>query len=348
VSGDTDFVDNNIDAPADEHSSEANTLNTNDAETGREPANGGDPESTLPTATTSTGRHAAMSTLSDGSNQHFPTVRHSKTLTGASTIVMAALSPHPGAGGAIPIGSNPQNLVVGSAILGRDQAVHPTSSADVGKATPDRPRKSSVASLAVSGAESNIKAATPQGTSQIPPYGAAVPQTGLTQPLTEGTLQEAPVSEPEFFPQIGTNMASAARVSALHPMQAQAARVAQQIASATIQSQAGTTEIALNPEELGRVRIALTTSEAGISVSILADRPETAELMRRNLEDLAREFRELGYDSVTFTFGDQSDGSDSRSDDQAIDGAVEHDSADGPSTPSITTVALRGGLDLKL
>lgn len=64
----------------------------------------------------------------------------------------------------------------------------------------------------------------------------------------------------------------------------------------------GTVEISLSPEELGRVRLRLHPSEAGLSVTITADRPETLDLMRRNIDILAREFLDIGYEDAQFDF----------------------------------------------
>ena len=129
-----------------------------------------------------------------------------------------------------------------------------------------------------------------------------------------------------------------------------APQVAQQVATAIIQSTGTTTEVALNPEELGRVRIALTSVETGLSVSVLAERPETAELMRRNIDLLTRELQDLGFDSLTFTFGDQAeDSGHSRDDHPEYSGGNDRlnpltvDAVSGPMH-----VALSGGLDLKL
>ncbi|WP_377510246.1 flagellar hook-length control protein FliK [Octadecabacter sp. R77987] len=83
--------------------------------------------------------------------------------------------------------------------------------------------------------------------------------------------------------------------------------VSQQVAVAVTQKPDGQTEIRLNPEELGRVRLALSPSENGITLTITTERPETADLMRRNLEGLAQEFRALGYADVAFDFGQTED-----------------------------------------
>lgn len=72
----------------------------------------------------------------------------------------------------------------------------------------------------------------------------------------------------------------------------------------------GTVEISLSPEELGRVRLRLHPSEGGLSVTITADRPETLDLMRRNIDLLAREFLEIGYQGTRFDFAQGGPGAD--------------------------------------
>ncbi|WP_428513903.1 flagellar hook-length control protein FliK [Roseovarius sp.] len=62
-------------------------------------------------------------------------------------------------------------------------------------------------------------------------------------------------------------------------------------------------EIHLNPAELGRVRISLQTGDAGVLVSVMADRPETLDLLRRHADMLAQDFREIGYGAAQFSFG---------------------------------------------
>ena len=62
-------------------------------------------------------------------------------------------------------------------------------------------------------------------------------------------------------------------------------------------------EIALNPEELGRVRIALTQGDGGMIVTITAEQAETLELFRRNANDLRQELGAIGYGEIAFDFG---------------------------------------------
>jgi len=114
----------------------------------------------------------------------------------------------------------------------------------------------------------------------------------------------------------------------------------------------GTFDVQLSPEELGRVRLTLTSDGAEMIVSIAAERVETLELMRRHIDLLARDFRDLGYTSVQFTFAD-GDGRDPRG--HAASGAYPADqgtagddlaAAEIPHLPQATSTADR--LDLRL
>ncbi|MGB5863236.1 MAG: flagellar hook-length control protein FliK [Sulfitobacter sp.] len=62
-------------------------------------------------------------------------------------------------------------------------------------------------------------------------------------------------------------------------------------------------EIALSPQELGRVRMSITANDGTITVNILAERAETLDLMRRNIDQLGQSFRDMGYDKINFAFG---------------------------------------------
>jgi len=133
------------------------------------------------------------------------------------------------------------------------------------------------------------------------------------------------------------------------PVHLQGPQIASQVTAAIVQTTGATTEITLNPEELGRVRIAMTASDAGMTVTLLAERPETIDLLRRHIDQLARELRDLGYENPTFEFGEHSGGFDNERDQSAHQNGQPdlNNQADNPSQQSIR-VALSGGLDLKL
>ena len=81
--------------------------------------------------------------------------------------------------------------------------------------------------------------------------------------------------------------------------------IAMQIAAAIQRGTPGTKsgiELMLSPEELGPVRLTFTHSESGVTVNVQADRAETLELLRRNIDSLAQEFLDIGYESAEFTF----------------------------------------------
>lgn len=75
-------------------------------------------------------------------------------------------------------------------------------------------------------------------------------------------------------------------------------------------SDAGRTEIdlALAPEELGRLRLTLRPDGDTMQITVQAERPETLDLMRRNADQLAAEMRALGYRGADLTFTAWGDG----------------------------------------
>lgn len=72
------------------------------------------------------------------------------------------------------------------------------------------------------------------------------------------------------------------------------------------------TEMTLAPEELGRVKMKLHVQDGSLSLSLVAERPETLDLLRRNIDQLAREFRDLGYANLSFSFSQQGSGGSGR------------------------------------
>lgn len=75
----------------------------------------------------------------------------------------------------------------------------------------------------------------------------------------------------------------------------------------------GMVEVKLSPEELGRVRMTMLGGELGMTVQVTAERPETLDLIRRNIDMLAADLAEQGFQDLSFSFGDESSGDDQRS-----------------------------------
>jgi hypothetical protein len=92
----------------------------------------------------------------------------------------------------------------------------------------------------------------------------------------------------------------------------------------------GTFEIQLSPEELGRVTLTLHMADDSIVLSVVAERQETLDLMRRHADVLQREFREAGFTSFNFSFGQgQSGGRPQRTSGEAL---TNDEGGAGPST----------------
>jgi flagellar hook-length control protein FliK len=77
--------------------------------------------------------------------------------------------------------------------------------------------------------------------------------------------------------------------------------VAVQLAEAAMQGKPKV-DVILNPQELGNVTMRLYTTENGIAMLIRAERPETEELMRRHIHELEKEFKEMGFENIEFSF----------------------------------------------
>lgn len=79
--------------------------------------------------------------------------------------------------------------------------------------------------------------------------------------------------------------------------------IARQLVEVMTHAQHRPVEIALSPAELGRVRMSVATDDGKITVNILAERPDTLDLMRRHIDQLGQAFRSMGYEQITFSFG---------------------------------------------
>lgn len=132
---------------------------------------------------------------------------------------------------------------------------------------------------------------------------------------------------------------------------ADAARhVAGQMAVAVTAQNGGPTELALNPPELGRVRLTLTAQDTMIVMMVQAERPETSDMMRRHLDVLSQEFRNLGYSDIQFDFGDNTGAQTGFDETADADGNVTDAATDAPTDTIETTMILTAdsGLDLRL
>lgn len=111
-------------------------------------------------------------------------------------------------------------------------------------------------------------------------------------------------------------------------------------------------ELLLDPVELGKVRFELSTTGDRVQVILSVERPETLDLLRRNLDALHREFREAGFDAATLSFSSWGKG---RDEGQSApfhpmtndDGPAQPDT-DADPTPQPNRNTASQGLDLRL
>ena len=120
--------------------------------------------------------------------------------------------------------------------------------------------------------------------------------------------------------------------------------IAEQIAVSIANDDSGTTEIALDPEELGRVRLHMTVTDQTVQIVIAAERPETSDLMRRHLDVLQQEFRSLGFQSVDLGFADEGGRNSPKETPKPTHIAVEVP----PDDPTPTQQIISTGIDIRL
>ena len=132
-------------------------------------------------------------------------------------------------------------------------------------------------------------------------------------------------------------------------------RVAMQLADAARQLPDKPVEITLTPEELGKVRLSFHVSENGaMQVVIATERPETLDLLRRNIDSLAAEFKDLGYANSGFSFESFDQGTQKGDSSRFIGfgdlGATESSGGDIDTRPDPVRLTLGGtsGMDLRL
>ncbi|GGD22954.1 flagellar hook-length control protein FliK [Sinisalibacter lacisalsi] len=136
----------------------------------------------------------------------------------------------------------------------------------------------------------------------------------------------------------------------------QARTVALQIAEVVRVTGQRAVELRLQPEELGRVSLSMSQEGAQLQVTLVAERSETLDLMRRHIDILGEELRRLGHGSVQFTFEDgarQDRGAGARQsapDEQAAmpgaTGPAVEPTADAPRP--YRQIAGTGGMDIRM
>jgi flagellar hook-length control protein FliK len=149
------------------------------------------------------------------------------------------------------------------------------------------------------------------GTAAIRAAPAAPPFPDMPQvepqavPATPAGLSDTPrgiAAQPDWRP------------AHLHPQ-----AVIRQIADAVVTTRDDRIEIALSPEELGRVRLVVTGSERAPHVTVWVERPEVMDLIRRNAAMLQNHFDEAGLNGAALEFREEGRGRKDHPDRNATD-----------------------------
>jgi flagellar hook-length control protein FliK len=138
--------------------------------------------------------------------------------------------------------------------------------------------------------------------------GALSPKEHANTPsLVVPDKQDAPL---EFATMAVDQRRSASEVPSVH--QAAPARsetpysIGHQLAASIASQPDRPVELTLSPEELGRVKLTLQSADQAMVVSVQAERQDTIDLMRRHIDSLTKDFREMGFSNVSFSFSQQS------------------------------------------
>ncbi len=133
--------------------------------------------------------------------------------------------------------------------------------------------------------------------------------------------------------------------------------LAQQVADVARMMPDRPVELTLSPEELGRLRLTFTVDGGSMAVAVNAERPETLDLLRRHIDALAQELREIGYENVSFDFNQGGDAQGDAQGKDALDTALSSfEQEGGTATPSTPThpdparlrLTASGGIDIRL
>jgi len=154
------------------------------------------------------------------------------------------------------------------------------------------------------------------------------------------------ISLPVQAPQpLATQIGSMAQANALQLTQSQTQNAIQaQVIEAMRTSSSNDIEIRLEPEELGRLRIIMSPREGGMHVLVLAERPETLDLMRRHSDEFGGYLSDGGHEDAEIEFQAYEDPDEL--DDETSDAV--HIEATHASTAKPPQAVIDGHLDIRL
>lgn len=182
---------------------------------------------------------------------------------------------------------------------------------------------------------------SPAGNDQIQPA------QGVADSESAGLGVAAAFSDPVQGP------GSIAAKEGIQPLRITPEAISQQVVHVVVSHAEDRAELLLQPAELGRLRFEFSHRGDAVQVTIMAERPETMDLLRRNVDQLLGDLRTAGFSGSELSFGAWGQGQG-----QARPSAmmVEDTASDGAAPQPILPVfqqtpvprSRAGGLDLRL
>lgn len=142
------------------------------------------------------------------------------------------------------------------------------------------------------------------GDDRVPTTGKTAPGQAFPTPDASGLGTEVSVVVPLMTPPSPSSptLIHGAALDLSAPPSDRAGEIGRQLAASLTDLSGRPVEVTLAPEELGRITMTISSSDGGLTLTLVAERPETLELMRRNIDQLAQEFRDLGFGALNFAF----------------------------------------------
>tara|TARA_R110002126_G_scaffold9774_1_gene43754 strand:+ start:191316 stop:193058 length:1743 start_codon:yes stop_codon:yes gene_type:complete len=128
--------------------------------------------------------------------------------------------------------------------------------------------------------------------------------------------------------------------------------IPRQLAEVIHTSGSKSVDVALNPEELGRVRLSISQAEGGLVVNVQAERPETLDMLRRNIDQLDQELKLLGYADPGFSFSHEGGDANQERDGIGTENSIAADQQEAPvvdaDADNRSSPLNNAGLDIRL
>lgn len=116
----------------------------------------------------------------------------------------------------------------------------------------------------------------------------------------------------------------------------------------TLRDVGGQIDVALTPDDMGRLTIKLDHTTQGPAFTLTAERAETQEIIRRHLDQLQQQFRAMGIENATFSFGDQGDGPAGQSAKSHREDIAKQKADDSEQIVQIRQLSTNSGLDIRI